>query len=82
MTFNKRSLFAYRTFRYCEGYFIRKSKWLNILANEDLGDLVPTFKKKIRDDYIKNLRNVLLEAKEFEFRKISNRADVDTVLSV
>lgn len=49
VTFSKRSLFIYKTVAYknytmCEGYFIRKKEWLEIINNEDHEDVIKVYK--------------------------------------
>ena len=33
VTFNKRSIFIYKTYTECKGFFIRKTKWLELMDN-------------------------------------------------
>ena len=44
LTFNKRALFIYKTVKQCEGYFIRKKKWLEIIEDEDNREIVKILK--------------------------------------
>ena len=56
--------------------------WAAIMINEDIGDLGIIFRKKVRHDYIHNIKNFLLECKEQSIRKMTKRADIGEVLSV
>ena len=40
VTNHKRALFIYKTTTVCEGYFIRKRAWMQILSNEDSSEIV------------------------------------------
>ena len=82
VTFNKRTLFIYKTVEQCKGFFIRKQKWIDIINNEDNESFLYDAKLKIRSDYIKNIKSVLLECKEFDIRKLTQRADYENVLSL
>ena len=48
-TFNKRSLFIYRTITECKGFFIRKLKWQEILEDNEI--ISSQLKKKVKIDY-------------------------------
>ena len=82
VSFNKRSNFAFKTFERCTGFFALKILWLKVLMEPDNEIMVKIFKKRINEDYIKNIKTRLLECKEFELRKLSSRADIDNVLSL
>jgi len=44
VTFSKRSLFIYKTYDQCEGYFIRKKEWLEIIDNDDHSEIIKHYK--------------------------------------
>ena len=82
VSYNKRSMFAYKTYERCQGYFVRKSNWLRIMAEEEYQYLVELFKQNAREEYFSTIKSRLLECKEFELRKLSDRADFDTVITL
>lgn len=82
VSFNERSMFAYKTSEKCHGYFIRKSNWLSIIENSDYTHITDIFKKIVKKEFVANVKKRLLECKEFELRKLSERADIDNVLSL
>jgi len=44
VTFSKRSLFIYKTSTQCEGYFIRKKEWLEIINNDEHEEVIKVYK--------------------------------------
>ena len=47
VTFNKRAVFVYQVMHQLSGFFIRKSKWQEIIQNEEYAEIVFEFKKRI-----------------------------------
>ena len=52
------------------------------MSNSDNKEFLNQAKIKIRQDYITNIKSVLLECKEFDIRKLTTRADYENVLSL
>lgn len=82
VTYNKRTLFIYKTVEICWGYFIRKQNWINIMSNEDNKSFIYDAKTKIRNDFNKNIKEVLKSCKEYDVKKLSRRADYQRVLTL
>ena len=79
-TFNKRSVFIYKTISLCHGYFIRKLEWQNILSeNESIGEII---KEEIADDFKFNIKAKVLKEKQRDLARWHSRADYDEILSI
>ena len=63
MTFNKRALFIYKTYTECEGFFIRKKNWLDIINDEDNEEIVKLLKVQLKYNYKNMVMKKLLEHK-------------------
>ena len=48
VTFNKRSLFIYKTISEIRGYFIRRTNWVRIIINEEYKNIIPEFKANVK----------------------------------
>jgi len=81
-TFNKRALFIYRTATDCNGYFIRKSNWLNIINNTDNIDLCLMIKQHLKNDYEGKIKAIMLNFKHREILKLVKRADYDNIMQL
>ena len=52
--FNTRTLFIFKCQSACEGYFIRKHNWVNLLSEDPA---IETFiKKNVKNEYIKKIK--------------------------
>ena len=50
-TFNRRAIFCYRTKTLCEGYSVRKNKWMELISEEEYPNIAATLKKNVETDY-------------------------------
>lgn len=66
VTFNVRALFKYKTYSNCTGFSIRKSNWVQILANNE--QIMTVIKQSVKDDYEKMVKRKLLSAKRAIFK--------------
>ena len=62
-TFNKRAIFIYKTKTVCNGYFIRKSNWLEIIYDANLSFIVNLMKINLEENYEKMVKTNGLEYK-------------------
>ena len=72
-SFNQRSNYIYCAVSDIEGYFIRRSTWLDIL--EEYSNIGIPMKKKILIDYFFKLRFRLQLKKDLEIRNFMDRYD-------
>lgn len=79
-TFNKRSLFKYRTVSECKGFFIRKLNWLSII--EDNVEIAHDLRHQVSIDFETNLRDKVMKEKNRDLRKWADRADYECILAV
>ena len=77
ITFNKRSLFVYKTTSVCEGFSIRRKNWKSIMANHP--KITPIIQERIRDLYENYMYNKLKSMKEKRIALIENRADYEQI---
>ena len=75
MTFGKRALFIYKTLTQITGFFIRKTKWLRIIQNDDYCVLIDKFKENIKHGYEENLKKPIFAAKQRKINKVAKRND-------
>ena len=61
VTNHKRALFIYKTVTVCEGFFIRKKNWNEILDSDP--EIVKSLKKNIFLEFLLKLRLKILAAK-------------------
>ena len=61
-TFNKRAIFIYRCKTDCEGYFIRKENWVNLVTMDP--EIERFIKKNVTIDYEHNIKFKVLKVKE------------------
>lgn len=79
-TFNKRSLFIYRTVTECKGFFIRKQNWIHIIdENPQLAD---NLRNQVNHDFETRLRVKVMRLKDKDLKKWSERADYEGVLAI
>lgn len=79
-TFNKRSIFIYKTITNCQGYFIRKLEWQNILSeNSSIGSII---REEISEDFRVNIKARVLKEKQRDLAIWHSRADYDEILSI
>lgn len=63
VTFNKRTLFVYKTYTECKGFFIRKTKWIELIDNhKEISDHLKDAVRKEYEIYI--MSKVLAEKKQ------------------
>jgi len=79
LTYNKRSLFLFRTTSACFGYSVRRTNWKNLIANHP--EISELMKEQIKKDYDILIERVL-EEKESMIRKWNKRSDYNGILSV
>jgi hypothetical protein len=82
VTFSKRSLFIYKTFTMCEGYFIRKKEWLEIMDNDDNSEIVKRLKVQLKDNYKRMEMSKLFTDKMKKLNQLCVRNDYDYILSL
>jgi len=51
VTNNKRALFIYKTTTVCEGFFIRKKSWMEVISGEDHQEIVELLKIQLEKNY-------------------------------
>ena len=76
ITFNKNSHYIYKVTNNCEGFFVRRSKWLELMdtISADKSDGFSTcFKRYLKDQYENKINKVLHRCKVKETTKISSR---------
>ena len=79
-TFNMRIIFCYKAKTLCEGYSIRKGKWIKLLnQNQEIGDLI---KKNVEFDYITYIKSKIMGVKEKHMRQLEERSDYQNVLTI
>ena len=61
-TFNTRSIFIYRCKTDCEGYFIRKDRWLELIGMDP--DIESILKNNIKHDYNSKIKYKVWKVKE------------------
>jgi hypothetical protein len=81
-TFYKRSLFMYKTHTRCEGFFIRKKSWQEIIQDDEVKHIVSLMKVVIEDNYKKVIETKLLRAKMVHLKGVFARHDYDNVMAV
>mgnify|MGYP006090323903 CR=1 FL=1 len=59
VTFDKRSHFVYKTYTACEGFFIRKQCWKDLLNEHD--EFSCQFKDKIKTSYEYTMNKIMEE---------------------
>ena len=75
-----RIIFCYKARTDCEGYSIRKQNWIRILDDfAEIGDLV---KKNVQHDYLTNIKNKVMKAKEKHLSEMSQRFDYQNILTI
>lgn len=80
VSFNKRSLFIYKCSTDCHGYFIRKQKWLSILALDK--EIETYIFKNVENWYMSHIKKKVLQMKERDLLKMSTRKDFDFVYTI
>lgn len=78
-TFNKRSLYKYKVIKSVEGYFIRKSKWLQIMNEHD--NVFRMFTVNFLKKYMK-FKKRIDTAKHEMILKLQERADVNAICTL
>ena len=76
ITYNKNSHYIYKVTNNCEGFFVRRSKWLEIMdeISVDTSDNFATcFKRHLKDKYENTINKVLHRCKVKETTKMNNR---------
>ena len=80
ITFQKRSLFVYRTESECQGYQIRQSNWLKLFDDhKEIGEL---FQTEIKREFDVVLLNRVMREKDKEIEKWQKRQDYNGILQV
>lgn len=79
---NKRSKFVYRTHTLCQGYFMRREKWKNILDDDDHKVLASMFKRQLKNHYRLNISTKVQPIKTARLKKWKKRADYSAHLMV
>lgn len=74
VTFNNRSQYIYKAVTYCNGFFIRKEKWLEILNEQD-HQVVQMVRRSILVDYMWNFRTKLISQKKKILNHFQLRSD-------
>lgn len=80
VTFNIRALFKYKTYTNCYGFSIRKSNWINILANNE--QIMSVVKDSVKENYEQMVKLKLLKAKKNQMKKWAKRSDYKAYLCV
>ena len=75
-----RSDFVYKTYSLCQGYFIRREMWKNILDNDDHKVLASMFKKRLIENYRLEIKNKMVPIKKARLNKWKQRADYQATL--
>lgn len=79
-TFNKRSMFIYKTVTICMGYSIRKVYWQQIFK-ENIG-LADEFTERISREFRDKISSKVMREKKKDLQKWNERADYEGILSV
>jgi len=61
-TFNTRAVFIYRCKSNCEGYFIRKEKWVDLINMDP--DILTFIRQSVKEEYNKRIKYKVLKVKE------------------
>ena len=75
-----RSDFVYKTHCLCQGYFIRREMWKNILDNDDHKVLASMFKKRLLRNFKLEIINKVMPIKKARLKKWKQRADYQATL--
>jgi predicted DNA-binding protein (MmcQ/YjbR family) len=82
ITFNKKSHYTYKSLKHCEGFFIRKKNWLDILEDEFISvQFLKSMKHHIKDSYNK-INSQLCQRKARDIKKHVDRADFGGIISL
>lgn len=81
-TFNKRAIFIYRTKTLCEGYSVRKERWTELIDEDEFPNIAKTLKRNVESDYIKNIKDKVLQCKKKHIAKYHKRADYQQMLTI
>ena len=79
-TFNTRSIFIYRCKTDCEGYFIRKERWLELISMDP--DIEAIMKDNIKGDYNTKIKYKVWKVKEKHIQRVRERRDMQQLLIV
>ena len=81
-TFNKRAIFCYRTKTLCEGYSVRKKKWMDLIDEEVFPNISKTLQENVKNDYLKNIKEKVLACKKKHIAKYHKRKDFQQMLTI
>ena len=79
-TFNLRTIFKYRTITECQGFFIRKLKWLEVIEDNDI--ISSQLCRQVKIDYLKNLFQPVMQEKNRDLKRWAKRADYQHILAI
>lgn len=83
VTFNKRSLFIYKTMaEQLKGYFIRRKNWVKIMINEEYKNIIPEFKMNVKSNFEDYVKNIVLKCKLRKLESLKVRNDIQSVMVV
>ena len=80
VTFNKRSLFVFRTSSVCTGYSIRRTSWKQVIG--DHNEISELLTQKIKKEYEQEIMKRVLKEKKRMIEKWSQRSDYNGILQV
>lgn len=81
VTFKMRSQFLYKAQTYCQGFFIRREKWHNMLKSND-PYICHTLRQNVMIDFIWNIRSKLVFHKKAAYDRYQARSDYHNMLVV
>lgn len=79
-TFNKRSIFVYKTISICKGYSIRKHQWKEICGSNY--ELASVLNVQIFHDFDSRIKKKIIKEKDRDLVKWSQRADYESILAL
>ena len=80
VTFNKRTLFAYKTITACRGFFIRRNEWRGLMQDHD--DISGHLKEAVKKEYEIHIMNRVMTEKKAIIAKWKARKDYQAMLQV
>lgn len=79
-TFNHKSAFIYKTHTVCEGYFIRKQNWHEIM--ESCAEITDQLKQRIITKYLLQIKLKVKSAKRRIMQKLMQRSDIQQIMAL